>query len=128
METPSDRKYTKEHEWVLMQSDGTAKVGISHFAQDQLGDVVFLELPAAGARVEQYKKLGEIESVKAVSELYSPIGGEVIEVNKAVVDSPELVNADPYNQGWLVRLRLTDSRELDSLLSATQYDGLTKAH
>ena len=128
METPADRKYTKEHEWVLLDTDGTAKVGISYFAQNQLGDVVYLELPKAGSKVEQFKQLGEIESVKAVSELYSPVTGVVMEVNPALTKSPELVNADPYGQGWLVRVQVDDAHTLDNLLDAAQYDQLTQAH
>ena len=127
METPTDRKYTKEHEWVLMETDDSARVGISHFAQDQLGDVIHVELPAVEAKVAQLKPLGEIESVKAVSDLYSPVTGVVIEVNQAIANSPELVNADPYGQGWLVRIRMDNPRELESLLDAAQYDELTSS-
>ena len=127
METPTDRKYTKEHEWVLLETDDSARVGISHFAQDQLGDVIHVELPAVEAKVAQLKPLGEIESVKAVSDLYSPVTGVVIEVNQAIANSPELVNADPYGQGWLVRIRMDNPRELESLLDAAQYDELTRS-
>ena len=126
METPTDRKYTKEHEWVLLETGDVARIGISYFAQDQLGDVVYVELPAVGAKVEQFKQLGEIESVKAVSGLYSPITGVVMEVNEAIAKSPELVNADPYGQGWFVKVRMDNARELDGLLDAGQYDKLTQ--
>jgi glycine cleavage system H protein len=123
MPSPADRRYTKEHEWVRVSGDlGT--VGITDYAQDQLGDLVYLDLPSSGTQVKQLDKLGEIESVKAVSDLYSPVSGEVTEVNQEVVDRPELVNQSPYGQGWLVRLRLADPAELDSLLTAQQYDEL----
>ena len=125
MDTPDDRKYSKEHEWVLLQDDGTALVGISDFAQDQLGDVVFIDLPAQSSQVTQSKQMGEVESVKAVSDLFSPVSGEVVEVNGKVIDAPQLVNTDPYNSGWLVRIRLADITELDRLLNATQYGALT---
>jgi len=121
--SPSDRRYTKEHEWVRVQNDlGT--VGITDYAQDQLGDIVYVDLPSPGTQVKQLEKLGEIESVKAVSDLYSPVSGEVVEVNQGVNDRPELVNQSPYDEGWLVRLRLADPAELDNLLTAKQYDEL----
>ena len=123
MPSPTDRRYTKEHEWVRVENDlGT--VGITDYAQDQLGDLVYLDLPSSGTQVKQLDKLGEIESVKAVSDLYSPVSGEVVEVNQEVVDRPELVNQSPYGQGWLVRLRLADPVEVDGLLTAEQYDEL----
>ena len=123
MPTPTDRRYTKEHEWVRVD-DGVGTVGVTDYAQDQLGDIVYLDLPAAGTPVKQFEKLGEIESVKAVSDLYSPVSGEVAEVNEAVANHPELVNEAPYEEGWLVRVRLADPAELDSLLTAEQYDAL----
>ena len=123
MPSPSDRRYTKEHEWVRVQNDlGT--VGITDYAQDQLGDIVYVDLPSPGTQVKQLEKLGEIESVKAVSDLYSPVSGELVEVNQGVNDRPELVNQSPYEEGWLVRLRLADPAELDNLLTAKQYDEL----
>ena len=123
MPSPTDRRYTKEHEWVCVQNDlGT--VGITDYAQDQLGDIVYVDLPSVGTQVKQLEKLGEIESVKAVSDLYSPVSGEVVEVNQGVNDRPELVNQSPYEEGWLVRLRLADPAELDNLLTAKQYDEL----
>jgi len=123
MPSPTDRRYTKEHEWVRVEADlGT--VGITDYAQDQLGDLVYVDLLSSGTQVKQLEKLGEIESVKAVSDLYSPVSGEVTEVNQAVNDRPELVNQSPYEEGWLVRLRLADPAELDSLLTAEQYDEL----
>jgi len=121
--SPTDRRYTKEHEWVRVEDDlGT--IGITDYAQDQLGDIVYLELPSPGTQVKQLDKLGEIESVKAVSDLYSPVSGELVEVNQEVNDRPELVNQSPYEEGWLVRVRLADPAEVDKLLSAEQYDEL----
>jgi len=123
MPSPSDRRYTKEHEWVRVE-DNMGTVGITDYAQDQLGDIVYVDLPSVGTQVKQLEKLGEIESVKAVSDLYSPVSGEVVEVNQGVNDGPELVNQSPYEEGWLVRLRLADPAELDNLLTAKQYDEL----
>jgi glycine cleavage system H protein len=121
--SPTDRRYTKEHEWVRLEGDlGT--VGITDYAQDQLGDIVYLDLPSVGTQVKQLDKLGEIESVKAVSDLYSPVSGEVVEVNQEVNDRPEVVNQSPYGEGWLVRVRLADAAEVGSLLTAAQYDEL----
>ena len=121
MPSPSELKYTKEHEWVRLDGDiGT--VGITDYAQDQLGDIVFVELPAAGKAIKQMEKFGEIESVKAVSELYSPVTGEVVEANGALASSPESVNDDPYGDGWMLRIRLSDPGEVDKLLSAQEYD------
>ena len=123
MPSPTDRRYTKEHEWVRLENDlGT--VGITDYAQDQLGDIVYLDLPSVGTQVKQLDKLGEIESVKAVSDLYSPVSGEVVEVNQEVTDRPELVNQSPYEDGWLVRVRLSDPAEVGNLLTAAQYDEL----
>jgi len=121
--SPTDRRYTKEHEWVRVD-DGVGTVGITDYAQDQLGDIVYIDLPAPGTSVKQSEKLGEIESVKAVSDLYSPVSGEVVDLNEDVNDHPELVNESPYEKGWLVRLRLADPTELDALLTANQYDQL----
>jgi glycine cleavage system H protein len=123
MPSPSDRRYTKEHEWVRVE-DNMGTVGITDYAQDQLGDIVYVDLPSPGTEVKQLEKLGEIESVKAVSDLYSPVSGELVEVNQGVNDRPELVNQSPYEEGWLVRLRLADPAELDNLLTAKQYDEL----
>jgi glycine cleavage system H protein len=121
MNFPPDLKYTKEHEWVRVEG-GTGVVGITDYAQDMLGDVVYLDLPSAGAKVEQHGKLGEVESVKAVSDIYAPVSGEVTEVNKEAVDTPELVNTSPYDRGWLVKLRLSNAGELDGLMDAAAYD------
>jgi glycine cleavage system H protein len=120
MNIPDDLRYTKEHEWVRLDGDAGV-IGITDYAQDQLGDVVFLDLPAAGANIVQYEKMGEIESVKAVSDLYAAVSGEVLEVNQEAVDSPELVNGEPYGRGWLLKVRLRNTAELDELLDAAAY-------
>ena len=119
---PDDRRYSKEHEWVLIESDGRALVGITEYAQEQLGDVVFVELSEPGTKLDQHGKMGEIESVKAVSDIYTPLAGEVAEVNQAIVDKPELVNTDPHGSGWLARLASVDSNQLDTLLTADAYE------
>ncbi len=122
--SPSDRSYTKEHEWIVIEDadSGRALVGITQFAQDQLGDIVYFELPRVGDTVSHLGKMGEVESVKAVSDLYSPVSGEVIEVNAALVDRPELTNEDPFGEGWLIRVAMSDVSELDALMSAEEYD------
>ncbi len=121
---PSDRRYSKDHEWALIVGNEVI-VGITDFAQEQLGDIVYVDLPEVGSNLDQSSKLGEVESVKAVSDIFSPIGGEVIEVNQAVIDSPELVNQDPSGSGWLVKLAPTDaSSEFNSLLTSEEYDEL----
>jgi glycine cleavage system H protein len=119
---PDNRRYSREHEWVLIESDGRALVGITDYAQEQLGDVVFVELPEAGTQLDQSQKMGEVESVKAVSDLFTPLTGEVAEVNQALVDHPELINDDPHDKGWMVRLASVDATQLDSLLSASEYE------
>lgn len=123
---PTDRKYSKEHEWVKLEAGGLALVGLTHYAQEQLGDVVYLDLPKPGTRVQQFKKLGEVESVKAVSEIFSPVSGEVVETNAALQKQPELVNQDPYGEGWLLRVRLADPKELDALMTASEYEALVQ--
>lgn len=125
MNIPADLRYSAEHEWVRLNAAGdVGTIGVTDYAQDQLGDIVYLALPAAGATLAQFGKMGEIESVKAVSDLYSPIAGEVVEVNQEAIDSPELVNNDAYGRGWLIKVRLADAAELDKLLSAEAYDEL----
>ena len=119
---PDNRRYSREHEWVLIEGDGRALVGITDYAQEQLGDVVFVELPEAGTQLDQSQKMGEVESVKAVSDLFTPLTGEVAEVNQALVDHPELINDDPHDKGWMVRLASVDAAQLDSLLSASEYE------
>jgi glycine cleavage system H protein len=120
---PQELKYSKEHEWVRLEGD-TATIGITHFAQEQLGDVVFVELPEKGATVRQFSSLGVVESVKAASDIYSPISGEVLERNVKVIEKPELVNSAPYQDGWMLKVKLADKGELQKLLTADDY----KAH
>lgn len=121
MNVPEDRKYSKDHEWIALDDEGTAKVGVSDFAQEQLGDVVFIELPSVGSNLSQFDKMGEIESVKAVSDLYVPASVEVLEVNEEVLSSPEILNEDPYERGWLIKVRLKNPEELESLLNPDSY-------
>lgn len=122
---PEDRRYTQEHEWVRLEGD-TAVVGITDFAQQQLGDVVYVDLPEVGAAVEQNRPFGSIDSVKTASDLFSPLTGEVLEVNEAASDNPELVNSDPYGEGWMLRVRPRDTAELDALMTAEQYTEYTR--
>ncbi len=126
MQVPADRRYSTEHEWALVEDDGTVRIGISEFAQHELGDVIYVELPAVGSRVKQKDQMGEIESVKAVSDLFSPVTGEVVEINSEVKSKPELVNEDPYNGGWLVKVRPDDPGELDNLLDSAAYQSQTE--
>ena len=121
---PADRKYSKDHEWVKMESDNLAIVGITDFAQDQLGDIVFVYTPDDLSEVEQFKPFGEIESPKAVSELVAPLSGKVIEINAVLQDKPEIVNEDPYENGWMIKIELSDTSELDNLMSAQEYEAL----
>lgn len=118
---PSDFYYTKDHEWIKVKGD-EATVGITDFAQKQLGDVVYVELPKIGTQLTFHQSIGVIESVKAVSDVYSPVSGEVIEVNSKLNDSPELVNNDPHGQGWIIRLKIKDKKELEKLMSASEYE------
>ena len=124
MAYPANLKYTKDHEWIDLSGD-TGRVGITDYAQQQLGDVVYLELPEVGAKLKQGQSFGTIESVKAVSELYSPVTGEVVEVNAALKDKPETVNKDPH-ASWMVVIKLTNPSETAALLDAAQYQDLTK--
>jgi glycine cleavage system H protein len=117
---PEDRRYTKEHEWVKLDGE-TAVVGITNYAQDQLGDVVYVELPKVGERVEMMKPFGVIESVKTASDLYAPVTGEVVEVNAVAVDDPQVVNDAPYEGGWLIKVKPDRPSEIDSLMTAEQY-------
>ena len=118
---PENLKYTKDHEWIRHESDGTCLVGITDHAQDSLGDVTFVELPAIGESFEEGATFGVVESVKAASDLYFPLSGEITEVNDILVESPEKVNEDPYGDGWMVRIRPADSSESGGLLSPEQY-------
>jgi glycine cleavage system H protein len=122
--SPDDRQYTKEHEWIMVEDadSGRALVGITEYAQDQLGDVVYFDLPKAGDNVQYMAKMGEVESVKAVSDLYSPVTGQVIEVNTDLIDHPELVNEDPYSKGWIMRVNMSNPSELDNLMSSQEYE------
>ena len=120
-------KYSEEHEWVRLESDGIAVVGITDFAAESLGDVVFVELPEVGAELVQFEKMGEIESVKAVSDLYSPVSGTIAERNDSVIDSPELVNDSPFDSGWMLRVNLSDSAQLDNLMSHSEYQTMLEA-
>ena len=125
MASPADCKYTREHEWVRLEGD-VAVVGITDYAQTELGDVVFVELPAGGTTVSQGESFGVVESVKAASDLYAPVSGEVLEANPALQDAPELVNQQPYGGGWMLKVRPSDRRELDNLLDAAAYDEYVK--
>ena len=120
---PGDLRYTKDHEWVRVDGD-EAVVGITQFAADQLGDIVFVELPAAGKALDQHATFGVVESVKAVSDLFAPVAGEVTGANDALSAAPELVNSDPYGEGWMLRVRLADPAQVDSLLDAAAYEQL----
>ena len=118
---PSDLKYGEEHEWVRVEGD-TVTVGISDFAQDQLGEVVFVDLPEVGSEVVVGETFGEIESVKSVSDLFSPVTGSVVERNDNLSDAPETVNEDPYGDGWLIKVKMNDASELDALMDAAEYE------
>ena len=124
MEFPDDRGYTAEHEWALSGSEGTVRVGITDHAQEQLGDIVFVSLPALGAEVSAGAACGELESTKSVSEIYAPVSGTVVAVNAAIVTAPELVNSDPYDKGWMFEVRPAAAADVDSLLSAGEYRAL----
>ena len=119
---PTDRKYSRDHEWAKDDDDGTILVGITDYAQENLGDIVFLELPRVGTSLAQTQKLGEVESVKSVSDLFSPISGEIVAINQVVVDSPEIVNEDPYDNGWLIRVKPSQPAEMDGLLTVADYE------
>lgn len=118
---PQGLKYTEDHEWVKVEGD-TATFGVTDYAQGELGDVVFLELPSAGDEVKQGDTFGSIEAVKTVADLYAPLSGEVVEVNEALENEPETVNKDPYGAGWLVKVKLSDATEVDSLMDAAAYE------
>ena len=120
MSYPDDLRYSKEHEWVRADSDD-ATIGITSLAADELGDIVFVELPEVGATLTQFGTFGVVESVKAVSDLYAPVSGEVTEVNEALRDSPELLNSDPFGEGWIAKITLADRSEIDALMDAAAY-------
>jgi glycine cleavage system H protein len=117
---PDDLRYSKEHEWVRAQ-DEAATIGITSFAADELGDIVFVELPEVGATLTQFAAFGVVESVKAVSDLYAPVSGEVVEVNDALRDAPELLNSDPFGEGWIAKVTLADAADLERLMDAAAY-------
>ena len=123
---PADLRYTTDHEWVRVAGDA-ATVGITAFAAEQLGDIVFVELPDVGRTLDQFATFGVVESVKAVSDLFAPVGGEVVETNGALAGKPELVNEDPYDAGWMIKVRLADASQVDGLLDAAAYDAIVKA-
>lgn len=123
---PDDLKYTKEHEWVrLADTEGT--IGITDYAQNQLGDIVYVELPQIGAKVEQFETFGVIESVKAASDMFAPVSGEVIAVNDAIRDHPEVINQSPYDDGWIIRMKLSDLSEIDVLMSPSDYKAFVES-
>ncbi|MGH9803980.1 MAG: glycine cleavage system protein GcvH [Candidatus Acidiferrales bacterium] len=123
---PENYRYTKEHEWIRVEG-GVGTVGITHHAQDKLGDIVFVELPAVGRKLEATESFGSVESVKAVSDIYCPVAGEVAEVNAALAEHPEILNQDPHGAGWLVKLKLADARAVDGLLSARDYEEFVRS-
>lgn len=121
---PADLKYTSDHEWIRLGDDGIATVGVTDYAQECLGDVTFVELPSPGSSYKKGDTFGVVESVKAASDLYMPTGAEIIESNSALEESPELINQDPYGEGWIARVRLADPGELDQLMNSDQYANL----
>ncbi|HDR51196.1 MAG TPA: glycine cleavage system protein GcvH [Mariniphaga anaerophila] len=126
MKIPAELKYTEDHEWVRVEGD-TATVGITDFAQSELGDVVFVEIETEGEELDKGETFGTVEAVKTVSDLFMPVGGEVVEVNEALADEPELVNKDPYGKGWMVKIKVGDTSELDDLMSADDYKKMIEA-
>ncbi len=124
MSYPSDLRYTREHEWIRSNADGTATIGITFFAQSELGDIVFVELPQPGASFSKDEVFGTVEAVKTVSELFAPVSGTILEVNGDLDGNPEKVNEDPYGDGWMIKVKLTDPAELDALLSADAYQNI----
>jgi len=123
---PTDRLYSRDHEWVKDNGDGTVIVGITDYAQEMLTDIVFVELPGIGKKVAKSDPVAVVESVKSVSDVYAPVGGEVIDVNKKLEDAPELINQDAFGEGWIVKMRLADAGELKTLISAADYEQLVK--
>lgn len=122
---PLDNRYAKSHEYIHLEGD-SGIIGITDYAQKELGDVVFVDLPQVGTQLEMGDEFGSIESVKAVSELFSPVTGEIVEVNRALTEKPDLVNTDPYGDGWMIRIRLNDVSEVDELMDASDYDDYVK--
>jgi len=120
MDVPKELKYTEEHEWILIEKD-VATIGITEYAQGELGDIVFIELPNVADEITQMEPFGTIEAVKAVSDLYAPLTGTIVEANSMLEDQPELINKDPYRKGWMIKMKMADQSEVDSLLSAADY-------
>lgn len=127
MENPADLRYTESHEWVRRDDDGTFTIGITAHAQDALGELVYVELPEVGRQVDKGEACIVVESTKAASDVYAPVAGEVLAVNEALGSDPQIVNSDPFGQGWLIRLRPTDAGEFDGLMSAADYTASTEA-
>ena len=119
---PKEYRYTQEHEWICPEAGNKGKIGLTNYAQSRVGDIIFLDLLAPGTKVEQREKIGEVEAVKAVSEIFAPVSGLILEINQTVIDEPQLVNQDPYGDGWLVSLEISQPAELDALMDSEQYD------
>ena len=127
MSKEQEMYYSDEHEWVLIETDNTVLIGITKFASDNLGDIVFIELPEAGSDVTQFEQFGEIESVKAVSELYSPVSGNITQINESAVQNPEILSDSPYEEGWLIQVELKDKSELENLMNLQDYESFLKS-
>ena len=127
MSKEQEMYYSDEHEWVLIETDNTVLIGITKFASDNLGDIVFIELPEAGSDVTQFEQFGEIESVKAVSELYSPVSGNITKINESAVQNPEILSDSPYEEGWLIQVDLKDKSELEKLMNLQDYESFLKS-
>lgn len=125
MDIPKELLYSEDHEWILVEGD-VATIGITDYAQEELGDVVFVELPEVGDELDQFDEFGVIESVKAVSDIYTPAGGEIIEINEELLDQPELINEEPYEGGWLIKIKLADKAELEELMDDQAYSEYLK--
>jgi glycine cleavage system H protein len=126
LEFPEDVRYTKEHEWIRPEGDGKARIGITDHAQDALGDVVYIDLPEVGSTVEANQSFGEVESTKSVSDVFSPVSGKVLERNQELTDRPELVNEQPYGDGWLIVVEMQDATQVDGLMDAVAYRGFVE--
>ncbi|MBC7125805.1 MAG: glycine cleavage system protein GcvH [Bacteroidales bacterium] len=124
MNIPSNLKYTKDHEWIKDEGNGMAIVGVTDFAQSQLGDIVFIEIETQGETLAKEEVFGTIEAVKTVSDMFMPVSGEVVEVNPKVIEQPDIVNKDPYGEGWMIKIKMTNPAELNDLLNAEQYKGI----
>ncbi|MDR1024069.1 MAG: glycine cleavage system protein GcvH [Prevotellaceae bacterium] len=127
MNIPKDLKYSSEHEWIRAEADGTAYVGITDYAQSQLGDIVFVDVTSVGETLSKSETFGAVEAVKTVSDLFMPVGGQILELNDALSDAPELVNQDPYGKGWMIKVKLSNAADLNDLLDANAYAEISKA-